>query len=93
MKLIGPHSQKKKEGSNSNSSRTSPSNLVEDAEFVKNLLAPKNCDFDDEGKINFVSSTSIKYLLLLFGLINLEKLSSQLTQMHLMKFNGSKQIS
>lgn len=48
MKLIGPHSQKKKEGSNSNSSRTSPSKLVEDAEFVKNLLAPKNCDFDDE---------------------------------------------
>ncbi|KAI3466848.1 hypothetical protein Pfo_023511 [Paulownia fortunei] len=42
MKLIGSHHQKKKDGSNSNSSRTSPSKL-EDSEFVKNcLLAAQN---------------------------------------------------
>ncbi|KAL8461003.1 hypothetical protein ACS0TY_032477 [Phlomoides rotata] len=46
MKLIGPHHQKKKDGSNSNSSRTSPSRL-EDSEFVKNsLLATQNGDED-----------------------------------------------
>ncbi|KAJ9691086.1 hypothetical protein PVL29_013318 [Vitis rotundifolia] len=37
MKLMGPHHQRKKDGSNSNSSRTSPSKL-EDSEFVKNSL-------------------------------------------------------
>lgn len=50
MKLMGPHHQKKKDGSNSNSSRTSPSRL-EDSEFVKNsLLASQNGDFGEEGK-------------------------------------------
>ncbi|KAL0398299.1 UNVERIFIED_CONTAM: hypothetical protein Sradi_2173200 [Sesamum radiatum] len=49
MKLIGAHHQKKKDGSNSNSSRTSPSRL-EDSEFVKNsLLAAPNGDFGEEG--------------------------------------------
>ncbi|XVF27272.1 hypothetical protein REPUB_Repub14bG0092500 [Reevesia pubescens] len=47
MKLMGPHHQRKKDGSNSNSSRTSPSR-IEDAEFVNNLLASKNGDFDEE---------------------------------------------
>ncbi|XP_051128201.1 uncharacterized protein LOC127249463 isoform X2 [Andrographis paniculata] len=48
MKLIGAHNQKKKDGSNSNSSRTSPSRM-EDSEFVKNsLLASSNGDFVDE---------------------------------------------
>lgn len=48
MKLMGPHHQKKKDGSNSNSSRTSPSRL-EDSEFVKNsLLASQNGDFGEE---------------------------------------------
>ncbi|KAK6917132.1 Remorin, C-terminal [Dillenia turbinata] len=48
MKLIGPHHQRKKEGSNCNSSRTSPSK-VEDSEFVKNgLLALNDGDFDEE---------------------------------------------
>ncbi|KAH6825649.1 Remorin family protein [Perilla frutescens var. hirtella] len=48
MKLMGPHHQKKKDGSNSNSSRTSPSRL-EDSEFVKNsLLAAQNGDFGEE---------------------------------------------
>lgn len=48
MKLIGPHNQRKKEGSNSNSSRTSPARL-EDSEFVKNsLLATQSGDFDEE---------------------------------------------
>lgn len=57
MKIIGPHNHKKKEGSNSNSARTSPSKL-EDSEFVKNsLLASKNPEFDDEG-LYFSSSPS-----------------------------------
>ncbi|KAK3008238.1 hypothetical protein RJ639_015214 [Escallonia herrerae] len=46
MKLMGPHNQKKKEGSNNNSSRTSPSKL-EDSEFVKNSLLDTG-DFDEE---------------------------------------------
>lgn len=50
MKLIGAHNQRKKEGSNSNSSRTSPARL-EDSEFVKNsLLATENGDFDEESE-------------------------------------------
>ncbi|PSR98709.1 Homoserine O-succinyltransferase [Actinidia chinensis var. chinensis] len=48
MKLIGHHHQRKKDGSNSNSSRTSPSKL-EDTEFVKNsLLATTSGDFDED---------------------------------------------
>ncbi|KAM4101265.1 hypothetical protein ACJW30_05G130800 [Castanea mollissima] len=47
MKLIGPHHLRKKDGSNSNSSRTSPSKL-EDHDFVNSLLASKNGDFDEE---------------------------------------------
>ncbi|KAL1555809.1 hypothetical protein AAHA92_11505 [Salvia divinorum] len=48
MKLMGPHHQKKKDGSNSNSSRTSPARM-EDSEFVKNsLLAAENEDFGEE---------------------------------------------
>ncbi|XAR72509.1 hypothetical protein NMG60_11019176 [Bertholletia excelsa] len=48
MKLMGPHHQRKKDGSNSNSSRTSPSKL-EDSEFVRNsLLATKSGNFDEE---------------------------------------------
>ncbi|KAJ4703084.1 Remorin [Melia azedarach] len=47
MKLIGPHNRKK-DGSNTNSARTSPSK-IEDCEFVRNsLLASKNGDFDEE---------------------------------------------
>lgn len=47
MKLIGH--QKKKDGSNSNSARTSPSKL-EDTEFVRNsLLASNGEDFYEEG--------------------------------------------
>nr|KYP52993.1 Remorin [Cajanus cajan] len=47
MKLLGPHHHRKKDGSNSNSSRTSPSRL-EDAEFVNSLLASKSDSLDDE---------------------------------------------
>ncbi|XP_057763956.1 uncharacterized protein LOC130985162 isoform X2 [Salvia miltiorrhiza] len=48
IKLMGPHHQKKKDGSNSNSSRTSPSKM-EDSEFVNNsLLAAQNGDFGEE---------------------------------------------
>ncbi|KAL3616862.1 hypothetical protein CASFOL_039256 [Castilleja foliolosa] len=47
MKLIG--SQRKKDGSNCNSSRTSPSKLA-DSDFVKNsLLADPDGDFTEEG--------------------------------------------
>ncbi|KAK6150090.1 hypothetical protein DH2020_017615 [Rehmannia glutinosa] len=48
MKLVGSHHQRKKDGSTSNSSRTSPSR-IEDSEFVKNsLLAAPNGDFTEE---------------------------------------------
>ncbi|XP_021294265.1 uncharacterized protein LOC110424091 isoform X1 [Herrania umbratica] len=46
MKLMGPL-HRKKDGSNSNSSRTSPSR-IEDAEFVNSLLASKNGEFYEE---------------------------------------------
>lgn len=50
IKLMGPHHHKKKDGSNSNSSRTSPSKL-EDSEFVRNslLLSTESGDFEEEG--------------------------------------------
>lgn len=48
MKLVGPHHHRKKDGSNSNSSRTSPSKL-QDNEFVKNSLLASDCgDFGEE---------------------------------------------
>ncbi|CAA3025796.1 uncharacterized protein LOC111412248 isoform X1 [Olea europaea var. sylvestris] len=48
MKLMGPHHQRKKDGSNTDSSRTSPAKL-EDSEFVKNrLLTTRSGDFEDE---------------------------------------------
>ncbi|CAI9782168.1 unnamed protein product [Fraxinus pennsylvanica] len=48
MKLMGPHHLRKKDGSNSDSSRTSPARL-EDSVFVKNrLLATRSGDFEDE---------------------------------------------
>ncbi|KAI4300017.1 hypothetical protein L6164_033437 [Bauhinia variegata] len=53
MKLAGSHHQKKKNGSNSNSSRTSPSRL-EDTEFVNNSLLN---NLDDE-----VTSPSLEIL-------------------------------
>ncbi|KAG9160635.1 hypothetical protein Leryth_025292 [Lithospermum erythrorhizon] len=47
MKLMGAHNQKKKDGSNSNSARTSPSKL-QDADFVKSsLLATQTGDFEE----------------------------------------------
>ncbi|GMI72978.1 hypothetical protein like AT1G30320 [Hibiscus trionum] len=47
MKLMGPHHQRKKDGSNNNSSRTSPSR-IEDSEFVNSLLDSKNGDFYED---------------------------------------------
>uniref|UniRef100_A0A2P2JFY9 Remorin C-terminal domain-containing protein n=1 Tax=Rhizophora mucronata TaxID=61149 RepID=A0A2P2JFY9_RHIMU len=48
MKLVGSHQKRKKDGSNSDSARTSPSKL-EDNEFIKNsLLASKSGDFGEE---------------------------------------------
>ncbi|KAG8637467.1 hypothetical protein MANES_15G125100v8 [Manihot esculenta] len=41
MKLMGPHYNRKRDGSNSNSSRTSPARL-DDTEFVKNSLLESN---------------------------------------------------
>ncbi|XP_010275901.1 PREDICTED: uncharacterized protein LOC104610808 [Nelumbo nucifera] len=58
LKLMGPHHQRKKDGTNSNSSRTSPCRL-EDAEFVENsLLAPQNGDFEEEGGLKDLPSAS-----------------------------------
>lgn len=57
MKLLGPHHHRKKDGSNTNSSRTSPARLEEDAEFVNSLLASKNDNLDDE-----VTSPSLEVL-------------------------------
>ena len=55
MKLLGPHHHRKKDGSNSNSSRTSPSR-IEDAEFVNSLLDSKNDNLDDEGlQLQFIN--------------------------------------
>lgn len=45
MKLLGP---RKKDGSNSNSSRTSPSR-IEDPEFVNSLLSSNDYNLDYEG--------------------------------------------
>ncbi|KAG9158024.1 hypothetical protein Leryth_000190 [Lithospermum erythrorhizon] len=51
MKLMGAHNQKKKDGSNSNSARTSPSKL-QDADFVKSsLLATQSGDFEEEASL------------------------------------------
>ncbi|XP_010275038.2 PREDICTED: uncharacterized protein LOC104610224 isoform X1 [Nelumbo nucifera] len=59
LKLMGPHHQRKKDGTNSNSSRTSPSRL-EDAEFVKSsLLAPKDGDFEEEDGLKDLPSASL----------------------------------
>ncbi|GMI93589.1 hypothetical protein like AT1G30320 [Hibiscus trionum] len=51
MKLMGPHHLRKKDGSNSNSSRTSPSR-IDDSEFVNSLLASKNGHFDEQVKVS-----------------------------------------
>ncbi|KAL4386653.1 hypothetical protein GQ457_09G004160 [Hibiscus cannabinus] len=51
MKLMGPHHLRKKDGSNTNSSRTSPSR-IEDSEFVNSLLASKNGHFDEQVKVS-----------------------------------------
>ncbi|KAE8719994.1 Remorin family protein isoform 2 [Hibiscus syriacus] len=51
MKLMGPHHLRKKDGSNSNSSRTSPTR-IEDSEFVNSLLASKNGHFDEQVKVS-----------------------------------------
>ncbi|XLR59992.1 uncharacterized protein [Arachis hypogaea] len=59
MKLIG---HRKKDGSNSNSSRTSPSR-IDDAEFVNSLLPSNNGNPDDEG-LHFISfSFSCVYMM------------------------------
>jgi len=71
MKLLGPHHHRKKDGSNSNSSRTSPSRL-EDAEFVNSLLAPKNDNLDDEGlhlQLQFIYSIYPIFGVFIFYLI------------------------
>lgn len=56
MKLMGTHNSKKKEGSNSNSSRTSPVRLQvsDDTEFSKNSLLASKPDSDDDDN-GFVS--------------------------------------
>lgn len=60
---MGPHHNRKKDGSNNNSARTSPSKL-EDSEFVRNsLLATKNGDFNDEGFFFFLIFFRLKFFL------------------------------
>lgn len=64
MKLMGPHNHKKKDGSNGNSARTSPSKL-EDSEFVKNsLLASDSGDFDEGSHLLIRSLTRISLSLI-----------------------------
>lgn len=46
--------QRKKDGSNSNSSRTSPSKL-EDSEFVNNSLLASSVDFDEPGQLFYLT--------------------------------------
>nr|XP_027191819.1 flocculation protein FLO11 isoform X2 [Cicer arietinum] len=58
MKLLGP---RKKDGSNSNSSRTSPSRL-DDAEFVNSLLSSKDESLDDEVTSPSLDVVSLKPL-------------------------------
>ncbi|XP_030476103.1 uncharacterized protein LOC115693261 isoform X2 [Syzygium oleosum] len=60
MKLMGSHQHRKKDGSNSNSSRTSPSKL-EDSEFARNsLLASNDAEFDEEVAATRVETALIK---------------------------------
>lgn len=61
MKLMGH--QRKKDGSSSNSARTSPSKL-EDSEFVKNGLLASSLDFGEPGQL--------VYLTILMHLIHLK---------------------
>ncbi|XP_021660758.2 uncharacterized protein LOC110650213 isoform X1 [Hevea brasiliensis] len=56
MKLMGPHHNRKKDGSNSNSSRTSPSR-IDDTEFVKNSLLASN---DEEELLSPVAASSLE---------------------------------
>ena len=58
---MGPYHHRKKDGSNSNSSRTSPSR-IEDAEFVNSLLASKNGDFDEEGLLLSLLSSLLQLI-------------------------------
>ncbi|KAL0795845.1 hypothetical protein Bca101_067222 [Brassica carinata] len=53
MKLMGPHNNKKKEGSSNNSSRTSPVRLQvsDDTEFSKNSLLASKSYSDDEDHV------------------------------------------
>lgn len=59
MKLMGPHHLRKKDGSNSNSSRTSPSKL-DDSDFVNNsLLSTSNADEEVTSTCLEVQSTKL----------------------------------
>ncbi|XP_010499560.1 PREDICTED: uncharacterized protein LOC104777058 isoform X2 [Camelina sativa] len=64
MKLMGPHNNKKKEGSksNSNSSRTSPSRLQisDDTEFSKNSLLASHTYSDDDDNNVAVTTTDVE---------------------------------
>ncbi|XWS19890.1 hypothetical protein CRYUN_Cryun31cG0055200 [Craigia yunnanensis] len=75
MKLMGPHHHRKKDGSNSNSSRTSPSR-IEDAEFVNSLLASKNGDFDEEVPKLYVAAVKVSNEVVFDSSLN-DQISSQ----------------
>ncbi|XVE51661.1 hypothetical protein DITRI_Ditri02bG0059500 [Diplodiscus trichospermus] len=78
MKLMGPLHHRKKDGSNSNSSRTSPSR-IEDAEFVNSLLASKNGDFDEEVASLDVAAGKVSNESVLGSSLN-DQISSQPTE-------------
>ncbi|CAN6975220.1 hypothetical protein IGI04_036551 [Brassica rapa subsp. trilocularis] len=61
MKLMGPHNNKKKEGSSNNSSRTSPVRLQvsDDTEFSKNSLLASKSDSDEDDHVA-ASTTDIE---------------------------------
>lgn len=62
---------RKKDGSNSNSSRTSPSR-IEDAEFVNSLLASKSGEFYEEGLlVSLLFFIIITFILVFFCAVKL----------------------
>ncbi|OMO70383.1 hypothetical protein CCACVL1_18952 [Corchorus capsularis] len=75
---MGPHHQRKKDGSNNNSSRTSPSR-IEDTEFVNSLLASKSGDFDEEVSSLDVVPVQVSNEAVLDSSLN-DQISSQLKE-------------
>ncbi|KAL8129492.1 hypothetical protein V2J09_018647 [Rumex salicifolius] len=58
MKLMGSPNQRKKDGSNNNSSRTSPSRM-EDSEFVNNSLLASTTDEDFDSEVHSLEASTV----------------------------------